>query len=413
MTRRRRFGHIRQLPSRRWQATYLTPQGRRQSATSTFATKADADRWLAQTEADILGHRWNDPRLARQLFEQYADQWIEERPNLRPRTVDLYKWLSSKYLVPYFGATPITDVTPASVRAWRRALHQGGVSPSVCAKAYRLLRAVLNTAVDDGDLLRNPCRIRGAGDEHPAERPTLAIDQVLALAGQMPNRYSALVLVAAFASLRFGEATALRRGDVDLSTGIIVIRSSYSERSNGSIELGPPKSRAGRRAIVLPKTITDALTGHLAAFVGPEPDALVFCGPTGRPLRRSNFNRTAGWADAVESVGVPGLHFHDLRHTGNTLASTTPGTSTRDLMERMGHDSMRAALIYQHSTRGGDQRIADALDAQLDVDVARGSHASPLGIERHNRRNSAGPIFWTLTSGAGDENRTRTVSLGS
>ena len=63
-------------------------------------------------------------------------------------------------------------------------------------------------------------------------------------------------------------------------------------------------------------------------------------------------------------MGVPGLHLHDLRHTENTLAAMT-GASLRDLMTRMGHDSMRAALIYQHNTQGADRKIADAMEALI------------------------------------------------
>ena len=66
----------------------------------------------------------------------------------------------------------------------------------------------------------------------------------------------------------------------------------------------------------------------------------------------------------VTKIGKPGLHFHDLRHTGNTLAASS-GASTRDLMARMGHDSMNAALIYQHATSEADRAIADALDRKL------------------------------------------------
>jgi integrase len=73
-----------------------------------------------------------------------------------------------------------------------------------------------------------------------------------------------------------------------------------------------------------------------------------------------------GWSDAVAAVGAPGLHFHDLRHTGNTLAATT-GASLRDLMARIGHDSSRAALMYQHATADADQAIADAVSAQVDA----------------------------------------------
>jgi integrase len=98
------------------------------------------------------------------------------------------------------------------------------------AKAYRLLRAVLNTAVDHDELIRrNPCRIKGAGDESPDERPVLSIAQVYRLADLMPARLRLLVLVATFASLRYGEVTALRRADVDLDRGTVRIRQAFSE----------------------------------------------------------------------------------------------------------------------------------------------------------------------------------------
>jgi integrase len=60
---------------------------------------------------------------------------------------------------------------------------------------------------------------------------------------------------------------------------------------------------------------------------------------------------------------IPGLHFHDLRHTGNMLAA--PGASLADLKARMGHDSARAAMIYQHATAEADQAIAEALDKRI------------------------------------------------
>ena len=74
--------------------------------------------------------------------------------------------------------------------------------------------------------------------------------------------------------------------------------------------------------------------------------------------------RQSRWREAREQIGVPNLHLHDLRHTGNTLAAQS-GASLRDLMTRMGHDSPAAALIYQHSSRVADEAIASALDARL------------------------------------------------
>ncbi|WP_433275343.1 tyrosine-type recombinase/integrase [Pseudonocardia xinjiangensis] len=85
----------------------------------------------------------------------------------------------------------------------------------------------------------------------------------------------------------------------------------------------------------------------------------MFLGDRDGPLRRGNFHRSTPWTQTV--VGLPrGFHFHDVRHTGNQLAAAA-GASTRELMQRMGHGSMRAALIYQHATRERDRQIADRL----------------------------------------------------
>jgi integrase len=127
---------------------------------------------------------------------------------------------------------------------------------------------------------------------------------------------------------------------------------------------GLPKSRAGLRVVTLPRPVVELLSVHLAEHVGAEPESLVFTGDKGAVLRRSNFNRTARWPERVGAVAAPGLHFDDLRHTGNLLAAGR-GASLRDLMSRMGHDSMRAALIYQHTTQKADRKIADALELLL------------------------------------------------
>jgi integrase len=143
------------------------------------------------------------------------------------------------------------------------------------------------------------------------------------------------------------------------------VRAAYVERSTGPLVLGPPKSRAGRRIVGIPAAIVPDLEQHLAVYAKPGPGALVFPGIMGGPVRRGNFNKLSGWPHAVEALGVPGLHFHDLRHTGNQFAANS-GAGLRDLMARMGHDSERAAMIYQHEARGADKAITDAIDKHVD-----------------------------------------------
>ncbi len=229
---------------------------------------------------------------------------------------------------------------------------------------------------------------QGAGDERAAERPVLTVRQVFDLADRVgmrpvgnirktpdgyrlgfgrdggmrtsPERYPtraeaeqalwkmagagradntrdqrfrALVLLATFASLPWGEVTALRRADVDLQARTVRIRAVYVERSTGPLVLGPPKSKAGRRIVGIPAAIIPDLRRHLAAYVQDDPGALVFPGVMGGPIRRGNFRKLAGWPHAVEAIGMPGLHFHDLRHTGNQFAANS-GAGLRDLMAR-------------------------------------------------------------------------------
>jgi integrase len=425
----RRFGNVRKRESGRYQIRYPGPDGQMRTGPETYARKTDADRALVLIEAQIASGEWTDPERGKVTVTDYASAWIAQRPGLRVRTVDLYNWLLAKHITPYLGGVPIGKLSTPMIRKWRSDLLAKGVSVSMAAKAYRLLRAVLTTAVEEDKILpRNPCRVRGAGEEHAPERPVLTVDQVFDLAervGRRPvgnvrkvpaggyrlrfrrdgnmrtapqafdsrataeralwdmadggradfnhdGRFRAMVLLTTFASLRWGEVTALTRSDVDLKAGTVRVRAAFTQRrSNGSaVVLGPPKSRAGRRIFGIPKSIIPALEQHMSKFVGPEPGALVFCGPTGVPLRRSNFGKMSGWPHAVRSIGAEGLHVHDLRHTGNTFAAVG-GTGIKDLMARMGHDSERAALIYQHRARGADKIITDNIDAHVEAERKR------------------------------------------
>ncbi|MFF4198238.1 tyrosine-type recombinase/integrase [Nonomuraea sp. NPDC001831] len=372
----RRFGNIRKLPSGRFQIRYPGPDGRMHTGSTTYPTRTDADRALTLIEAQMISGDWTDPDRGKVLLGDYARTWLKERPGLRPKTKELYSWLLERHLIPGLGGVAVGKLTTPLIRSWRAGLIDKGVSVSTTAKAYRLLRAVLMTAVEEDKLIaRNPCRIRGADNEHTQERPVLTVTQVFELADRMADRrFKALVLLATFASLRWGEVTALRRNNIDLEARTVDVREQLIELDGGEMRLGPLKSRAGRRRVSIPAVIIPVLTEHLAAYVAQPDDAFVFLGKRGAFLRGGNFRREAKWAEALKEMGVPGLHFHDLRHTGNTLAAQS-GASLADLKARMGHDSDRAALIYQHATRDADQRIADALSARVEAEqkkIAKG-----------------------------------------
>jgi integrase len=361
---RRRFGLVRLLPSGRYQASYLGADGLRRTAPQTYETEAQADEWLIQRQAELLRGDWADPNRGKIPLSVYGRDWIDDRPELRNRTADLYRWLFGKYIDAQLGHLHLSDIDPQRVRQWRSQLVRSGVSATMVAKAYRLLRAIMMTATDDELIPRNPCRIKAGGKEPRNERPVLTVAQVFQLAKMMPARCVTMILVTTFASLRFGEVTALRRRDVDPTVGTVSVRQAFTEVRGKGLVLGPPKSRAGIRTVALPAMVTPYVVEHLAEYVDPDPDSLVFTGPKGAPIRRGNFNTLVDWGKKVAELGVPGLHFHDLRHTGNTLAAGAVA-STKDLMARMGHDSVEAAMIYQHATSEADRAVADKLNDRL------------------------------------------------
>jgi integrase len=275
----------------------------------------------------------------------------------------------------------------ARVRRWRKKLLDSGVSEVTAAKAYRLLRAVFNTALDDGLIRRNPCRIKGAGNEHSPERPVLTVTQVYALADAVGLRYRTLILLAAFTSLRWAELAALRPEDIDLNARTVRVTRQLHYHGAGH-SFGPPKSRAGVRVVDFPKLIVPDVREHLSWL--PSSAALVLASSTGSPLAHSNFRRRVR-LPALAAVGLEGIHLHDLRLTGNQLTANA-GANPKELMARMGHDSERAALIYLHSSRERQRALADAVGeaARAELVKSKRKTAEPKGTRRaRNHRPAA------------------------
>jgi len=389
MAGRRRFGRVRKLPSGRWQARYNTPDGHNHPAPGTFATKTAADRWLAAVETDMARGQWVDPRSRQLVLSTYADSWLPARADLKIRTRELYRWLLDKYLLPQLGHLTLDEITPTVVRAWHATLSRD-FSPTPTRQAYALLRAMLNTAVADELLTRNPCTVRGAGVARSAERSVATLTQVQALADAVPPRYRMFILLAAWSGARWGELVALTYDRLDLDRGTMTIDRQYVELQDNSLVLDTPKSAAGVRTVHIPPHLLAELRAHMSAYPDPA-SSLVFTNGLGRPLTRGGFRTT--WVKARDSVGLPTFRFHDLRHTGNTLAAAT-GASTKELMARMGHASMRAALIYQHATADRDQAIAAALSRLATGDVAdaeqEGRSGPPLHAQGRARPRATG-----------------------
>lgn len=355
VTTRRHFGSVRKRSSGRWQATYWH-DGRLHSA-GTFPAKADALAYLSTIEADLRRGAWIDPRAGKVTVESYANEWLERRPDLAVRTSELYRYVLDKYVIPSLGQSTLAGLAPSKIRGWHASISQD--HPATAAKAYRLLSTIMRTAVADGLILTSPCKVDGAGSEHAAERPIATVAEVEALSLVMPDRLRLAVMLGTWCQLRRGEILGLRRRDIDLMHGTVRVEQSRSFTRDGTSFVKSPKTAAGRRTLAIPGNVTESIDRHLARYTDSEPDAFVFTMNSGSPLTAVTLQRA--WAKARQSVGRPELHFHDLRHTGLTLAAAT-GATTAELMHRAGHASSNAALRYQHATQDRDRVLAKALE---------------------------------------------------
>ncbi len=365
---RRRFGALRQLPSGQWQARYPGPDGVMRPADTTFRTKTEAAEWLVDKEAEIRAGDWIDPEAGKITLRKYAETWVAERPKMRPTTRERSATLVRLYIAPHLGDLAIGDIRDPHIRRWYKQLGDNKVGAATIARTYQLLKSIFNTAVEDELIRRNPCRIKGAAIYKPEERPVLTITEVYAIAENVPERYRVLVLLGTFTGLRWGELAGLKRKNVDLEACTVRVDTIVVELGRGGLLLDQePKSEAGRRTVAFPAQLKPLLEAHLKGHVADSSSAYVFTSPRGAVLRRANFRAT--WVEAVKAAGLSDVRFHDLRHTGATIAAQT-GATLKELMKRIGHSTERAAMNYQHAAKGRDQEIATALDKLISDEIA-------------------------------------------
>lgn len=362
----------------------------------TFWLRKDAESHKRKVEGDESAGLLIDPRGGETIFGPYATGWVEHRlvqgRPLTPATAQGYRRLLARNINPIFEKTSLRKITPERVREWHSTLV-ASAGPDQAAKSYRLLRAILNTALADDLISRSPCRIAGAGTEHAPERPILDTATVLDLADTIDQRLRAFVLLAGFGGLRSGELLGLERQDIDPLRGTVQVRREAHEIAHvrspdGSIlrrygrTITGPKSEAGKRTVALPRLVMDELRIHVDTFVAPGLTGVIFTRSTGRYLRRSDLY--GAWKIACEKLGLKGVHPHDLRHHAATTMARIPGVTTRELMARIGHSSPRASLIYQHATEERDRAVADHLDALI-ASTERSTAAEIVNLPRDIR----------------------------
>lgn len=348
------MGNVQKRDNGKWRARYRDPSGREHARH--FDRKVDAERWLVSMESTKHRGEWVDPAMSRITVGDWSTRWLEGQSQLKPQTRERYRNIVRVQVLPEWGQVRLSAINHADVVAWVAKLVADGYAASTVRQIHRVLSLMLDLAVRDGRLPRNPAngvRLPRAAKGEPVFLSHTQVEQL----AEACIDYELFVRVLAYTGMRWGEATAVRVRRLDLMKRRIEVVHTAVEL-NGQMTYGTPKTHQ-RRSVPVPRSLVDALAEHVA---GKDPDDLVFTTPRGDVMRNHNF-RSRVFAPAAAFIGVPGLTPHDLRHTAASLA-VQAGANVKAVQRMLGHASAAMTLdVYAGLFNDDLDAVADRLDA--------------------------------------------------
>lgn len=367
----------------RWRARYVDDQGREHA--KGFARKTDAQTWLNKQVSDQVTGTWTDPALSSITFGAIAERWIATKGTRAAKTVAGYRSLLDTVVLPRWENVPLRDMRFDDIQVWISCLSVDGsarfegkgLSASRVRQAHQLVGAVLKFAVKAKHLPMNPAE----GVELPRLPETkqryLTHEQLHRLSVAC-GRFRTFVLVLGYCGLRFGEAAALRIGDVNLKSRRMRVSRSVTYVAGRGLVEGSTKNHSAR-TVPIPKFLEPLLATEVRGRDGSE---LVF------PSRRGGYitlgevrwvfdpavqtvsaATAAQRADEIAEAGdattpeFPVVTPHQLRHTCASLAISA-GANVKVLQTLLGHKTATLTLDrYGHLFPDDLGSIADAFDA--------------------------------------------------
>jgi integrase len=356
--------------------------GQRRQRSKSFKTKREAQAalaaWLAEIDKGTALDR------SRQTVAELLRDWLETyaRPNVRPRTLQLYEETINRHLIPGLGHHRVQGLTPAAIQAfYARKLADGGSAWSVGACHQRLKQA-LGHAYRLGLVSRNVCDLVSPPRVSHRQMTTWTAEQARQFLSVVENScYGPIWLVALATGMRRGELLGMRWQDTDLERGIIHVRQAVG-LVHGRIVVSQPKSISGRRAIPIQPEVVAALRKYRevqderrrALGHAWQDHDLVFAAANGKPINPDNLRRD--YDRLVQLAGVPRIRIHDQRHTHVTLALST-GANLKAVSQRIGHAQTSLTLnTYAHVLPEQHTEVADRVGRILfnvDADEAPGA----------------------------------------
>jgi integrase len=363
----------------RYRVRFVGPDGRERSRSFPDREKKAAEAFMVSVESDRLRGSFVDPRAGRMTFREYARRWLTQQ-TFDETTREVTERRLRRHILPRLGGEELARLRPAQIRELDRHLQTQGLSASYRAVVFSNVATILNAAVDDERIVRNPCHARTL---RPPRTPPKRVvpwscERVLAVRAAMAERYRVMVDLGAGCGLRQGEILGIGVEDLDHVRRLIHVSRQIRIVGNRLV-FALPKGRK-RRDVPLPVSVEDAIASHRDRVpsleitlpwevpTGPPHTArLIIVGVTGVAVDRNMINRDI-WQPALARVGVGRSREHGMHALRHFYASVLldAGESIKALSEYLGHSDPGFTLrTYTHLMPTSEERTRKAVDNAL------------------------------------------------
>ncbi|MGI5131000.1 tyrosine-type recombinase/integrase [Pseudonocardia sp. CA-107938] len=354
----------------------LTRQVRTKS--QSFATVDEAQAWIDRLLR--LAHGGVDPVNATFTLAEYGDSVMPLAVRgLESKTLDPYLAGWHKRVVPSLGHINVSMITNGLVDRAVHAWITDECSRSTVKNSLAILVRVMEQAVRDGIIDRNPARVTGWQRDYQQFEDELDDPRALALpdwatlvaladelVARSTDNFSAwgeVVIFAACTAARIGEVSGCRVRDIDTDRWIWTVRRQTTPSPGGLMDKGTKGNRA--RAVPLIAEIREMVERRVHA-VGHRPDARLFTGPRGGRIATAVLRDATHWDEVVAALGYEHLRRHSLRHTGLTWMADA-GVPVHVLRKIAGHGNITTTQRYLHPDAAAIAAAGDSLTTYLNA----------------------------------------------
>jgi len=362
---------------KRWQVRWRDEAGVPQKLN--FERLPDAESKAAQIKASLDRGDYINPRAGRVTLKTYGQQWRDsltsDPATLMQIDTRLGKWVFGKKISDYSMAT--LAKSPSLMQAWIKEMQEGGLAPSTLRGVVTWVSIIFNAAMDDGIVHRNPLLVKSVRTPKVADKDVVpwTLTTLATVAGELPERFSAMAYLGAGCAHRQGEAFAVAVNDIDFLQRVVHVRRQV-RIINGKLVFSLPK-KDKVRTVPLPDAIGLRLATHIQQYPPahvtlpwrtpdgePHTAELLFTTSGGRAINRNSFNGL--WRTARDKAGLPATRdngMHVLRHTAAS-AWLAQGVDIRTVAEYLGHDDPGFTLrVYSHLMPDAADRARRAMNA--------------------------------------------------